>query len=137
MSGISATTDIRCAASAVFDYLAQIENQAKWMPSIEKVDHTGGSPGKTGSTYRQVVKMMGMTQEGTLEVIECEPGTRLRTSVKGGPGKIESLFELTEEGGGTRVKMTVDAGPMGAIMSPMIRAQLEKGLAQLKTILEG
>ena len=136
MAGVSATTEIECATAKVFECVSDPTSQAKWMPSIEKVEHTEGPRGQVGGKYRQTVTMMGQTQEGALEIVECQSPTRFRTRVKGGPATIDSLFELSEQSGATRVKMTVEAGPMLAIIAPMIRKQLEQGLARLKELLE-
>jgi carbon monoxide dehydrogenase subunit G len=136
MKGISVETDVKRELGDVFDYLTQIENQTAWMEMIDSVEHTGGNPGEPGATYKQVSKMMGQTIEGSLEIVESEASGTIVTRAASGPMKIESLYELSEKDGGTHIKMTVDPGPAGAMMGPMLRKQLKATIDALQVELE-
>ena len=134
--GITNTTQVLRPASEVFDYVAHLENQTKWMATIESIEHISGTPGQVGATYKQIAKAMGKEMTGTAEVLEAEPGVRLRTRTSSGPIIIDVTVSLTEADGATTVALTLDPGTMGALFGPMMKKQGRESLTKLKTLLE-
>jgi uncharacterized protein YndB with AHSA1/START domain len=136
MGGVKVEAEIGSGATRVFEYLATIEHQADWMPLIASVEHVGGVRGQVGARYTQVSTGPGAKTAGQLEIVECEPSTRLVTRAAAGPLKLEWTYELRDEGDSTHLMLTVDAGAMGAMAAPIIRKQLKMGLDNLKAALD-
>jgi hypothetical protein len=84
---------------------------------------------------------------GEYEVTESTPPRRQVLRAASGPARFESMLELFEDVGGTRVRQTVDVGPDDSVSRivfvlarPLarrdIRRQLESQLTRLKEMVE-
>ncbi|WP_319458291.1 SRPBCC family protein [Mycobacterium sp. RTGN3] len=127
--------DIARAPADVFEYLKTPANIQQWMTSVTSISDVSGDGG-VGSTYTQVVSAAGREVTTTVEVVEVEPVNKLKTVATGGGVKLETLLELTGGGDTTSVVMTLNPGPLGAMMKPVFKSQGQASLEQLKSLLE-
>src|SRR5215213_7208489 len=117
----------------VFDYLAHAERLPEYIDDFETVTHEeDGEPGQ-GHVYSYKMKRGA---EGTFEWKQFERDARLAwggPAVKQGPGSMKpsGWWELTDEGGGTRVKLVMAPKPGGLfkLLSPLMARGMRSGNA--------
>jgi uncharacterized protein YndB with AHSA1/START domain len=142
---VEAETSIARSPSEVFAYLARAQELPRYVEDFESVRQESGGEPALGTTYSYKMKRGA---EGTFEWTEFQPGSRLAwhgPAVKAGPGSMEpsGWWELSEEGGGTHVKLAMTPKPGGLfkLMSPLMARGMRKGNARalelLKQQLEG
>ena len=128
----------------VFDYIARAERLPEYVSDFDWVrQESEGEPGLgTRYSYR-----MQRGAEGTFDWTEFEPHSKLAwhgPAVKAGPGSMEpsGWWDLSEEDGGTRVKLVMTPKPGGffRLLSPFMsrgmRGGNEKALERLKQQVE-
>ena len=142
---VEAETSIARAPSDVFAYLARAEELPRYVEDFESVRQESSGDPALGTTYSYKMKRGA---EGTFEWTEFQPDSRLSwhgPAVKAGPGSMgpSGWWELSEEGGGTHVKLVMTPKPGGLfkLMSPFMASGMRKGNARalelLKQQLEG
>lgn len=130
----------------VFELLAQPERTPEWSPSAISVRRTDGGPIGVGSTTESVVKVLGTRQRAIGRCSVFDPPRRLviesRTDLG---GKSRSDSELIPEGGGTRLRATLEyvvpGGGLGKLFDRLvaerqIRQEFEQSLQTLKGLVE-
>jgi uncharacterized protein YndB with AHSA1/START domain len=131
--------------SEVFDFLAHAEHLPEYVEDFEAVSHEEPGEPARGHVYSYRMKRGGV--EGTFEWKEFQPHDKLAWSgprVKAGAGSMRPTgwWELSDEGGGTHVKLVMEPEPGGlfALMAPLMKMGMAKGNARaletLKTKLE-
>src|SRR3954451_1306283 len=139
-----AETTINCPRSEVFDFLAQGERLPEYIDDFETVTHEEPGAPSRGHVYSYRMKRGA---EGTFEWTEFSPHDKLAWSgpaAKLGPGSMKPSghWQLSDEGGGTRVKlvMTPQPGGLFKLMAPLMKMRMTKGnaiaLEKLKAKLE-
>ncbi|MEL6981488.1 MAG: SRPBCC family protein [Actinomycetota bacterium] len=78
MTDISATIEIDRPAGEVFDYLADMANNPQWQQGQQECRWTSEPPLGLGSTYDQEARFLGRSIVSSFEVVEFEPGRRIR-----------------------------------------------------------
>jgi uncharacterized protein YndB with AHSA1/START domain len=143
---VDAETTIARPRSEVFDYLARAELLPGYVTEFAWVRQSSDGEPRLGTEY--AYKMERGQAEGTFEWTEFEPHSRLAwhgPPAKAGPGTMEpsGWWELTDEGGGTRVKLVMAPKPGGffKLMAPLMSFGMRRGnaraLERLKGKLEG
>ena len=118
----------------VFNYIARAEYLPEYVSDFTSVEQVSeGEPG-LGTQYSY---KMRRGAEGTFHWTRFEPSSRLAwegPAVKTGPGSMEPAgwWELSEIGGGTRVKLVMAPEPGGLfkLLSPFMAAGMRKGNAR-------
>jgi uncharacterized protein YndB with AHSA1/START domain len=138
------TVEIDRSPEVVFDYLSDVSRHGEWSPKPFRVEGSVG-PVKAGDSFSTVGVIPGDKQHrNDVTVTECTPSTRLvLDSMERGEHFISS-FELSPEGGGTRLVRRMDAPkpsfPLSVvfplILALVIRPDVERGLENLKKRLE-
>ncbi len=124
----------------VFAFVSNSENRPKWVPVIEVQKMTAGPIG-IGTTFRNVVTMMGRQQESILEVVEYLPNEKYTFKTLW-PFPCQLHHSLAPAAGGTQVTLKLEAQLSGffkLIQSFMVRTsqrQMAVDLAALKNCLE-
>jgi uncharacterized protein YndB with AHSA1/START domain len=124
----------------VFKFLSDSENRPKWVP-VNEVRKTTAGPIGIGTTFRNVVKMMGRDWASLLEVIEYLPNKEY-TFKTSWPFPCQLHHILNPIADGTQVTLKLEAQPGGffKLVQPfMVRTsqqQMEIDLAALKNCLE-
>jgi uncharacterized protein YndB with AHSA1/START domain len=124
----------------VFDYIAHAEYLPEYVTDFSSVDQVSeGEPGiATQYRYR-----MSRGAEGTFQWTRFDRPTQLAWEgppVKAGPGTMEpsGWWELSEQGGSTRVKLVMAPTPGGLfkLLAPFMAAGMRKGNARALELLK-
>lgn len=124
----------------VFAYVTDVERLPEWQSTVSEVRAEGAIA--PGTRVHDVREFLGRRAATTLEVTRVEPPHRFSLHVVEGPVRYELDHELSESGGGTRVRVSARAsvpGVLGIAARPMIKAaerQLRTDLEHLKGVLE-
>jgi uncharacterized protein YndB with AHSA1/START domain len=143
---VEAETMVARSRSEVFHYIAHGELLPDYVTDFAWVRQEGEGEPTKGTQYSY--KMKRGQAEGTFEWTEFQPDTKLAwhgPPAKAGPGSMEpsGWWELSDEGGGTHVKLVMTPKPGGLfrLMAPLMSFGMRKGnaqaLARLKSRLEG
>jgi carbon monoxide dehydrogenase subunit G len=127
----------------VFAYLSDIERQAEWVSTLSESQKTTSGPTEAGTTYRQVVKVLGRRVESENEVTDYQPPTLFAFRGKSGPMRMGMRFTLTSAGPETTEVTQVAEGASGGVfkladpmLAPTMKKQFAADLETLKTMLE-
>jgi uncharacterized membrane protein len=137
----SNTITIDRPASAVFAYLAELENLPRWNYAISETRKLSSGPTRVGSRYLQV-RTLPRPSEDTLEVTEYEPDRRLTVRGMFGPLSGQATYVLEPAGGATSLTNAMDLKAKGALslVAPLatarVSAAVTENLTKLKEILE-
>lgn len=125
----------------VFDYIARGERLPDYVSDFEWVRQDSDGQPTLGTSYSY---KMARGAQGTFEWTEFQPHSRLAwhgPPAKAGPGSMEPAgwWELTEAGGGTRVKLVMAPKPGGLfkLMAPLMARSMSKGNAKALALLKG
>jgi uncharacterized protein YndB with AHSA1/START domain len=126
----SNTITIERQPTAVFAYLADLENLPQWNYAIEKTRKITSGPVGVGSRYLQT-RMIPVRGEEHLEVIEFEPERRitLRGSLNAFPALIN--YTLQADGSGTNLTNTVELQLPRALnlLAPIATQRIQSAVA--------
>lgn len=132
---------IRQPVEKVFEFVAHIENNAKWQSDILEMAMT--SPGllQTGSTYRCVNRFMGQRIETEGLVTDFVADKRYSIRITSGDVCGESTLFFESFDGGTRLTAVghldlVHFKLAAVVVRHKIKKQLKKDIRRLKKILE-
>ena len=136
------TISIRRPILDVFETLTNAENTEKWFPGNVKEWWTTEPPTRVGSVRHAVAKVLWFRNENDGEVTVYEPPSRavLRIDAPGMPYEVSVAFTFAE--GATRVVVTSDISFSGIrrfmapLVMPIFRTAWERGLANLKRLME-
>ena len=140
-----AETTIRRPRGEVFDFLSHAEHLPDYVDDFASVAHEEPGAPARGHVYSYKMKRGGV--EGTFEWTEFQPGEKLAWAgprVKSGPGSMRptGFWELSDDDGGTHVKLVMEPEPGGLfkLMAPFMKPSMAKGnvraLEKLKMQLE-
>ncbi len=145
---VSRSTEIDAPPAVVFPYVNSLRETQKWSPWLERdpnVQVTFSGP-ETGVGARMTWSSQDSSVgEGSQEIIESTADQTVRSALDFGPmGTAFARFDLGPTGSGTKVTWALDAdmgrGPlgrwMGLMMDNLVGADYEKGLANLKQLIE-
>lgn len=145
---VTRTTSIDAPASEVFPHVSDLKATEAWSPwlGIDPDVQTTFSAATSG-----VGATMSWTSEhpnvgnGSMEIVEVVENTRVVNALDfGDMGKARAIYDLVENGGQTEVtwglKADMGSGPigrwMGLMMDTWVGADYERGLANLKVLVE-
>jgi uncharacterized protein YndB with AHSA1/START domain len=142
---IESEIDVACPRSEVFAYIARAERLPEYVTEFAWVKPVSEGDPRLGSEYSY--KMVRGQAEGTFEWTQFEPDSRLAwhgPPAKAGPGSMEPAgsWELSEDAGGTHVKLVMEPKPGGLfkLFAPFMSSGMRKGnaraLQRLKDTLE-
>jgi len=127
----------------VFDYLADVSTHVDWQSSELFVDQLTPPPISIGSQFLEVRQTLGRRYESVVEVVACEPPSRLVLRVVEGPVPYEIAYALTEHGlESTRIEMVVagESWSYFGVGEPILQSIAERevvgALGNMKDILE-
>ena len=137
-------TTIDRPPDVVFAYLSDVSRHGEWSPKPFRVEGSTG-PVSGGDTFTSIGRVPGdKNHRNEVTVTECSPPRRLVLDSQERGEHFVNTFELTAEGSGTRLTRTVDSPrptfPLSVvfplIMAAFIRPDVNKGLRNLKNLLE-
>lgn len=131
MIEVHASVDIARPASDVFAYVADMSNNPTWQRGQESCTWTSNGPIAVGSTYEQRARFLGMPIVSSFEVVEFEPGRRIRIRTVGRGMPLDITREVEPMGeGAARVTATIRGGPGGplALLDPLTKRLVERSV---------
>lgn len=131
---------INKSPSVVFEFVAvnHLHNHPRWDPHMELQQLTDGPVG-IGTRYQRRHTRIGGPIEGTMEVVEFEPGQSMGFHIldqtPNGPLEVHSrsTLEPLDEGANTRMTIYLDIPAMDASMDPTM---IEGSLRRMKELIE-
>lgn len=137
-------TTIERPAAEVFELVADMARNPDWQRGMQSCHWTSPPPVGVGSTYDQVATFLGRSIITSFEVVEFEPGHRIRiVSTKSSfPLDITRTVDPLGERS-CRVTARVAGEPSGVfglaepIIRPLVRWSVRRDYRQLKARLEG
>ena len=146
MTRVAIDITIECAADEIFAYISNFENNPLWQGGMKEAHFTSDGPLAVGSTYKQMASFLGRRIETNFEVLEYEPGKRVKAKSTSGtfPIQFTRWVETLDEGASpkTRVQALIEgeAGGIfklfGPLLDRMVRKSIESDYANLKRIME-
>jgi carbon monoxide dehydrogenase subunit G len=126
----------------VFAFVSEVSNNPRWQRGMREAHWTSAPPTRSGSTYTQVASFLGRRIESRFEIVDYEPGRRIkgRTTVSTFPFTFTRMVE--PENGGCRVRAVIEGDPTGVfkVGTPVMRRQMQRTVRQdyanLKQLLE-
>ena len=123
----------------VFDFLADVRNEAAWNPRVVRIDKTSDGPIGAGTTFHGLYKGIGPLRT---ELVEYERPGRLSFRSRGPRMRITGTFVLSTAQGESSVGLNADLEPQGPfrfiapLMAPLIKRQNAAAATRLRQALE-
>ena len=144
MIDVSTSIEIDRPADEVFAFVGEFPNNPRWQRGQVSARWTTDPPLRVGSTYEQHARFLGRDVINAFEVIEVEPGRRVRFTSRGGTFPL-TITRTVEELGPSRARFTERAegepGRYFRIAEPLLRRMVERTIRRdfpvLKALLEG
>jgi carbon monoxide dehydrogenase subunit G len=123
----------------VFDFLADIRNEAAWNPRVVRIDKTSDGSIGAGTIFHGLYKGIGPLRT---ELVEYERPGRLSFRSSGPRMRIAGTFVLSVVQGESSVALNADLEPQGPfrliapLMAPLIKRQNAAAATRLQQALE-
>ena len=144
MATRAVSIEIRRQVEEVFAYMNDVARETEWQPQLIEAEQIPPGPAAVGTRRRYVSEFMGKRVENVYVVKTYEPNRELvLETTPDSTLSATSRVAWTTIPGGTRVTMSVDGAPKGALrflprtlLESTFERELEAALARLKTLLE-
>jgi len=126
----------------VFSFVSDFENEPKYQREVETTTKISEGPIGVGTTFCDVVRVMGLRLKSTYDIIEYEPSRSLAIKILEGQARFTARWTFTNAGGGTELGFSADVYPTGLLrlIQPLLQLRLQKQFEgnsnRLKEILE-
>ena len=133
MANVTVTRRIDAPADVVFRTVAQVEQFSQAVPGILRVEFLSEVKSGVGARFRETRMMLGREASTELEVTEYVQNERVRIVSEAGGALWDTVFSVAADGGGTELKMVMDARPltMSARMTvPLILGTVQKAVEE-------
>lgn len=120
-------------ADEVFAYWSDWTNNPRWQQGMVACTWTSEPPLRLGSTYDQEARFLGRPVRSSFEVVEYEPGRRVRIVSTAGTMPLDITREVEPRaGGGTTLHATIRGGPEGVLsmFDPLTRRMVARNVEQ-------
>jgi hypothetical protein len=143
MIDITTSVEIERNAAAMFEYLADFENNPPWQRGMRSASWTSQPPVAVGSTYDQIARFVGREIRTSFEVTALEPARSITITSTAGSFPVTITRTVAALGAG-RSKATAhvsgDSSRFLRIADPiaqwLVRRAVTGDYARLKQILE-
>ena len=108
MIRVETSVHIKRPSDEVFAFISNFENNPLWQSGQIEARFTSDGPLGVGSTYDQVAKFLGRQIVSAFEVLEYEPGRRIKASSTSGSFPITFTRVVEPVDGGAQVSAVVD-----------------------------
>jgi uncharacterized membrane protein len=142
MIRIVTEVEINCPSDEVFAYISNFENNPQWQSGQVSATFTSDGPLRVGSTYDQVAKFLDRTIVSEFEVLEYEPGHRIKASSTSGSFPITFTRIVEPDDGGAAVKAIIEGDASGffklaePLMARLVQRSVDSDYQNLKQIME-
>lgn len=142
MIKFAVTTVINRSVDEVFAFMTDVRNEPKWIPGVLEAEQTSEGPVGVGTTYYELVELLGQQVELTFEVTEYEANRKFsaRSTVGLFDGSVMNTFEAVA--GGTQITLVTEGEPTGifkmfeSLIARWVQEQAEGAFANAKRMLE-
>ena len=142
MARIEESIEIKRPADKVFAYTTDARSWPKWQSMLPEAEQT--SPGQVGvgTTFKGVVRLMGLSMKWTAKGTEYEPNKYWGKTIKSGSILNKERLICDPIATGTKFTIVYDmnVGSFMKLFSPMVvcsmRKETQKSLGNLKRLLE-
>ena len=124
-------------SATIVAFLLDGASNPLWRPAVLSISKEPGSPLGVGAVYRQQLKGPGGRPiAGDYEITEYQPNETLAFRVIAGPARPTGIYHLSETGGHTVVRFTLDLRPTGVarLMDPIITSTMKSEVAMLANL---
>lgn len=131
MPTFAASRTVHAPVDRVFRTVSEIENFARALPHIVKVEFLSEMRTGQGTRFRETRLMNGREAITTLEVTEYVENDHVRLVADAGGTIWDTVFSVTEENGATRLEMVMEARPhrfLARIFNFFIRGMVQKAI---------
>lgn len=142
---IEATVDLTIdrPADEVFAFLSDWANNPSWQQGMEACVWTSEPPMRRGSTYDQQARFLGRPIVSSFEVVEYEPGAKVRIVTTSSTMPLDITRSVEALGPSqTRVRALIRGGPLGVarLLDPVIQRMVQRNVTRdyrrLRALLE-
>lgn len=143
---ICSSIDINSARDTVFAWLEQPEKAMAWMTSVSKAEILHETPGRVGTTFREVMEEDGQHLEMRGSITAFEPGRSISFHLSSRVNTLDVTYPVEEIAGGVRLAESADVRwqfPVNLYalffsekMRQGILAQLKEEFGRLKQLCE-
>lgn len=142
MTKIEERIDIRVPIDVVFSAITDPRRTSEWNPNIIEVRNLSNGPAGQGSTWQQVMLVMGRPVEVNCAIVQFQP-PNLGVLQISGPQNGQIVTRCEQLSGFTRVTQIVEfEAPKGmgklasAVVGPAIRREVARTMARQREVLE-
>ena len=135
---LEVSTIVTRPVATVWEWYAvhHVENHPRWDPDLGLEKTTPGPLG-VGSVIRRRSTRFGVPTEGTMEIVEFEPGRSMRVRTRDGDKRIDGWVALDDlDGESTRVTIGGDFLDLDDAMEAAVRPLMERSAAAIKALIE-
>ena len=128
---VVATIEIDRPAAEVFEYIADMANNPTWQQGQQRCTWTSDPPLRLGSTYDQEARFLGRAIHSSFEVVEFEPGERIRIRSTAGTMPIDVTRTVRSVGEDrSAVEAVVRGDPPGALgwLGPLLKPMVARSV---------
>jgi uncharacterized membrane protein len=142
MIRVETSVHIDRPSDEVFAFISNFENNPQWQSGQIEARFTSDGPLRVGSTYDQVAKFLGRRIISTFEVLEYEPGRRVKASSTSGSFPITFTRMVEPAGDGADVSAVIEGDSSGffklaePLLARMVQRSVDTDYRNLKNIME-
>ena len=129
MIDVTVCTKVNRPRGEVFAFVAEMENESQWHTDVLKAERlTEGEVGQ-GTSYKVQFRPQPMSpSEGTVEIVEFEPGRRIVSQSDMGYMKPRMTHTFEEASGDTQVTrhIQIETSGLMTLMSPMMKMMVRR-----------
>lgn len=142
MIEVTASAEVDRPADEAFAFVADMENNPRWQRGMRRCVWTSAPPVDVGSTYDQHARFLGRDLVSTFEVVEFQPGRRIRIRTTSGPMHFDITREVTPvDDERSVIRATIRGGPRGPmrvldpVTAPLVRRSVAADYRRLEALL--
>ncbi len=128
----------------VFDFWSEWSNNPRWQTGMDSCTWTSEPPMQLGSTYDQRASFLGRPIVSSFEVVEYEPGAKVRIKTTKSSLPLDITRAVTpRSNGGTMLNAIIrgEPGGMMKLLNPltqrMVKRNVTKDYERLRVLLDG
>lgn len=143
MATIKESVEIKLPAERVFAYTTDAKSWPRWQSMLPEAEQMSQGKVGIGTTFKGLVRLMGLSMKWTAEVTEYEPNKCWAKTITSGSivNKERIACEPSEIGTRFTIMYDMNVGGLMKPVSPMIvramRNETKTSVGNLKRILEG
>jgi uncharacterized membrane protein len=143
MIDVRTSIEIDRPADDVFAFVAEFPNNPRWQRGQQSCRWTSPPPLRVGSTYDQHARFLGKDMVNSFEVVEHEPGRRVKFTSTAGTFPL-TITRSVDPLGDSRSRFTeaVEGDPKGVfhlaepLLRRLVRRSIRRDFPRLKALLE-